>query len=169
MFITGEQLSLFLPFTGKTMFLTFSYRLTNLLVSRSWSENRIAPGTDAHPWFSLTVTWHKHGCQQPALGDQRQFQDKGDGGLGAGPNTPKVFVLDGNFMRVLKASLRAALGTSVFTLIKIAQQALPSEDCPVLPLLSKYSQCVNSVSSSYTFTLPGHPLKEVVLILQSSR
>lgn len=153
------------------MALTFSYRL-RLICWFLWAGQRESdcPRDRCSPLVqSYTVTWYKHSCQQPALGDQRQFQDKRDGGLGAGPNTPKVFILGGNFMRALKASLRATLGTSIFTLIKRAQQALPSEDCPVLMLLSKHSQYVNSIRSSYAFKMPGPSLKEVILILQSAR
>lgn len=92
-----------------------------------------------------------------------------EGKLGSGPITHKVFVLGGNFIRALKPSLRAALGTLIFSLIKIAQQATPSEDCPALILLSKCSQCVNSISGGFAFKMPGHPLKEMVPISQSAR
>lgn len=71
-------------------------------------------------------------------------------------------------MKVLRASLRAAWRTSIFSLIKTAQQAPLSEDCPVFTL-SKHSQCVNSISGGYAFKMPGHPLKEMVLIPQNAK
>lgn len=86
-----------------------------------------------------------------------------------GQTLPKVFILDGNFMRVLKGLIKGCLGdiNLHFNQNSIAAGS-SSEDCPVLPLLSKYSQCVNSVSSSYTFYVAWTPFKEMVLILQSS-
>lgn len=45
-------------------------------------------------------------------GDQRQFQEEGEGLLEAGPIIPKMLILGGDFMKVLKASSRSASVTS---------------------------------------------------------
>lgn len=122
-------------------------------------------GTDAHPWFSLTLSHNDSNCWQPLLWDQEAVpRQRGWGIRNWGHrNTPKVFILDGNFMRVLKkASLKFPWGTSIF----FVSHGLFLRRLPSPSLLSKYSQCVNKRCGSYATTLPGHPLKEMVLVFK---
>lgn len=129
-----RQTSSVSPATGENIWLlTFSYRQRLIWWGSLCHSERagLSLGQVLTLVQSYAVTWYKHGCQQPVLGDQRRFGEKRKGELGAGPITPKVFIFGGNFMRALTASLRAASGTSIFRLIEVAQQAPLSEDCPV--------------------------------------
>lgn len=132
-------------------------------------EDLIAPGTRAYPGsilYRLMVwTW----LPTASSGGSEAVPRRRGGGIRSWANHSQSVYFRWKIMTALKASLRAALGISVFNLIRVPQQAPPSDDCPVLTMLCKHSQCVHSSSGGYAFKMPGHHWKEMVLFPQSTR
>lgn len=90
--------------------LTFSYK-QRWICWVSWAREKvIVPGTGAYPRSNI-VMWYKQGCEQPALEIRGSSRGRW-GRISCWPPNPKVFILGENIIGALKASLRAALGTS---------------------------------------------------------
>lgn len=131
-------------------------------------ESLIALGIGAHPgpilYCHIVQTWLPTACP---VGSEAAPRERG-GVIRNWANHSQSVYFRWKFYVSVEGLIKSCLGTSIFSLIKTAQQDPLSEGCPVFTL-SKHSQCVNSISGGYAFKMPGHPLREMVLIPQNAK
>lgn len=124
---------------GRTMAPDFQRQAETHLLGFSvpLREDLIAPGACAYHgsilYRLLVQTWLPTACS----GGSEAVPRLRGGGIRSWANHYQSVYFRWKIMTALKTSLRAASGISVFNLIRIPQQAPPSDDCPVLTLLYK--------------------------------